>query len=362
MDVTLNLTHACNLACPYCYAGAKDDRAMSADVAERALQLALEDDAEHVQISFFGGEPLLRFELLEAYTRLAQERLGTGGAGRTLAFTLTTNGTAFTPAKLEFLKAQKFFVGFSMDGGRAAQDASRPFVNGGSSFEAVLRGLKSVQAAGLPYEVILVTDPTNVRSLGESVRFIVAQGVHKVSLNPNFSADWTDEDLEHWERGYEEAAAVYLETLRDGRPLALNILDEKIHTWVKDGFKARDHCQFGNTGVAVAPSGNIYPCERLVGEDRDLRFCIGDVFTGFTARRDELLRCISGTPSDCTGCALSARCMNWCPCQNFADSGQIDRPGGLLCWHDQVAVRVADTAATQLFEEQNPLFLRRFYG
>jgi uncharacterized protein len=78
MDITLALTHDCNLACGYCYAGAKSRRSMSWDVASRALALAFSHAAKELQLGFFGGEPLLEWDLLcraaEHAESLARER------------------------------------------------------------------------------------------------------------------------------------------------------------------------------------------------------------------------------------------------------------------------------------------------
>ena len=61
MDVSLVLTHDCNLGCTYCFAGEKFRKVMSPEVMRRGLDLAFSDDAENVQLSFFGGEPTTRY-------------------------------------------------------------------------------------------------------------------------------------------------------------------------------------------------------------------------------------------------------------------------------------------------------------
>ena len=80
MDFTLCLTHACNLRCAYCYAGAKDDWRMSWQVAQRAVDFGLEhtlsrarllDRPPTAQLGFFGGEPLLEWEMLQRATDYA---------------------------------------------------------------------------------------------------------------------------------------------------------------------------------------------------------------------------------------------------------------------------------------------------
>ena len=74
MDVSLLLTHDCNLGCTYCYEGEKFRKQMSVEVRERALDLAFADDATRVQVSFFGGEPLLEWAELVAATAAARAR------------------------------------------------------------------------------------------------------------------------------------------------------------------------------------------------------------------------------------------------------------------------------------------------
>ena len=77
MDVTLCLTHACNLRCDYCYAGPKSARRMSWDTARNAIDFTLArtlEQAERLkcqpvcQLGFFGGEPLLEWDLLVSAT------------------------------------------------------------------------------------------------------------------------------------------------------------------------------------------------------------------------------------------------------------------------------------------------------
>jgi sulfatase maturation enzyme AslB (radical SAM superfamily) len=61
--LTLNLTHACNMACTYCYAGEKSATPMGAETSRAAIDLALAALAHRgdppLLIAFFGGEPLI---------------------------------------------------------------------------------------------------------------------------------------------------------------------------------------------------------------------------------------------------------------------------------------------------------------
>ena len=87
-----------------------------------------------------------------------------------------------------------------------------------------------------------------------------------------------------------DIATHYIQCYERGQEVALNLIDSKLMLFLKDGYGAEDRCGMGDTEWGFAPSGNIYPCERFVGEDDDLSMCIGNIHTGFeTSRRCAVL-------------------------------------------------------------------------
>jgi uncharacterized protein len=360
MDVSLVLTHDCNLGCDYCSAGEKSRRRMSDEVLERALDLAFADESEHVQVSFFGGEPLLEWELVQRAADGAAARAR--ASGKTLQLVVTTNGTLLDDERIAFLVERDAYVGLSIDGVRAAHEATRPTRGGRSSFAAVEGALERLVAHGAWFQTISVVDPRNVRWLGESLRFLVARGVERLTLNPNFHAAWSDDELAAWSRGYEAAAALYVERCLAGAPVYLSVIEDKLIAHVKGGLADEDRCRFGHGAVAVAPSGNLYPCERLVEEDTGaLR--IGDVFAGLARGRQMVLDAQTGPVNEeCTGCGVRERCASFCACANLAETGAIGVAGGVQCWHEQLATRVADAVGAELWRARDPRFLARVYS
>jgi radical SAM protein with 4Fe4S-binding SPASM domain len=114
--------------------------------------------------------------------------------------------------------------------------------------------------------------------------------------------------------------------------------------------------------LAVSPTGMLYPCERLVGTDDDPKVQIGDIVNGVDPKRRDALRDAKNIPPDeCKGCALQDRCMFWCGCVNYATTGRVNGVSGTLCWMEQLFIRNADRVARTLYEEQNPVFLERYY-
>lgn len=358
MDLTLVLTHDCNLGCGYCYAGAKFRRAMDADIAERSLDLAFAEKPRDIEVSFFGGEPLLEWDLLVRSAESARDR--SERCGTKLKMSVTTNGTLLTDERVRRLDELGVYVGLSIDGVQPAHDAGRPKMGGGSSFREVERGLLALLRHGKPFETISVVSPANVRSLGASVRWLFELGVPRVGLNPCYEAYFSDADLNAYEAGLEEAADCVIGHFRHARIVSLTVFDNKILAALKGGLVAGDKCSLGATSIAVAPSGNIYPCEREVGEDEDATHRMGNVRTGLDVRGPA---CAPGpVNSECTDCGERWRCSSFCACANKAETGRTDVAGGTQCWHEQTSARIADRIAETLWSEQNEAFLAWFYG
>lgn len=370
MDFTLCLTHACNLRCAYCYAGRKFASAMTWDVAKRAVDFslgqavrraALSGQAPVSQLGFFGGEPLLEWPLLQRATDYAakeSERLGIR-----LKKTLTTNMTLLDGGKAAWLKAHDFFLGLSLDGNAAMHDTLRRFRNGRGSHAACVRALDFYRGPDASAEVIVVVDPRNIGHLADSVAWLLEMDIRRISLNPNFYTAWSKTALAAWKKAYNRVGDLYLERYRAGAPVRINVFDGKIRVHLQEGYAPCDRCGFGEKEIAVAPSGNIYPCERVVGDDTGVELRIGDVFKGFDPeRRGRILARRGNTVEDCATCGLRDRCMNWCCCINHATTGAIDRVDGRVCFHERMTIAAADRVAAVLYAESNPAFLAAFYG
>ena len=335
---------------------------MTWQTAQKAIEFAFSFDAPALQLGFFGGEPLLEWELLKKCAieaeRLAEEKKVS------LVKTVTTNGTLVTKERAQWLIEHNFVPALSIDGNEKMHDITRPLKGGKSSFAQCMDGLDALLPFYPSTEVIVVPDPQNVAHLYEGVRFLyLDKGVERVSINPNFYVEWPEEALNTWRGESEKLGDLFIELYRQGHPIALNFIDGKIITHLKCGFDCGDKCNFGEKEIAIAPSGRIYPCERLVADDDGGEMCIGTIDEGFDEKkRQAILRRRGCVNSECLTCAIRDRCMNWCCCINYTITGAIDVTDGIVCFHEQMAVEIADRVGTILFEERNPAFLARYYG
>jgi len=357
--VSLFLDHACNLRCTYCYNGRAFRRTMPWEVAERGIALALDGPGPR-RVSFFGGEPLLRWDLVvRCLDHAAVEAARRGVA---VEHVIVTNGTLLDGHRLEALLCREVFVAVSVDGDATAHDAARRTARGGPTWARVARNVRPLLAARPGSKVIAVVHPGNVDRLAESFEALLDLGARNLSMNLDYGADWDEAARDRFVAALARLGERYVEAYRAGRIFSLNLLDSKIVTWVKGGFSSADRCDFGCLEVAVSPTGRLYPCDRLVGRDDREDVVIGDVWRGVdAARRDALVAAKNAVLAGCEGCALLPRCMHWCGCVNHAMTGQVGEVSGLLCWFEQRIVEEADHAATVLDAEDNVTFHRRFY-
>lgn len=132
-QAVLQVTQRCNLRCEYCiYSGNYETRTHSQkdmpwEVAKKAMDYLISHSADNkaVTLSFYGGEPLLRFDLIKRCVLYMENHL----EGKELIFNLTTNGTIMTPEIADFMNQHRVGIMFSLDGPEKMHNQHRKFAN-----------------------------------------------------------------------------------------------------------------------------------------------------------------------------------------------------------------------------------------
>ena len=357
MHVILFLNHACNLACTYCYNGKKFDRALSLEHIEKGIDLAFESG--DVRISFFGGEPLLEVNRIKHAVTYAREKEKSLNK-KMLRFSMTVNGTLLDDEMLKYFRDENFFVAVSLDGAKKENDRYRQYPTGAGTYDHIARGLTLVKKHYGKMATSSTVDPGNVRWLADSFAHVIDLGVQRFSFNFNYDARWDDESLSIYKAQMDKVTGHFVDAYRQGNSVDYATFTSKINGHLNGQLKSK--CLFGEGEVTVAPSGRLYPCERLVGEDASDELCIGHIDSGIDLEKVlAFKRARLHRDTDCENCQVESRCIHFCGCVNWATTGTIGNVSGLLCEVEQTAIRCADEAAAILFREKNPAFLKRFY-
>ncbi|MBI4580041.1 MAG: radical SAM protein [Planctomycetes bacterium] len=333
--LVLTITHNCNMRCTYCYAGGKVARTMPEPIALKAIDRAIASVSPGgtLDLGFFGGEPLLEAELTERLIEYARSR--TTAAGLKLALSMTTNGTVTHPRAWSVMTRPDLNLAISCDGMPAVQDRHRRFAGGRGSSQTVLATIRRLLGAGKKFRVAMVVRPDSVDLLPENIEFLQRAGVTRIEPTLDVWAEWNDRDVRQLERAIARCAEIW----RAGLPrLAIGWFDEKLLQLARLPGRRATRCGFGRGELAVAPSGRMYPCERLVGDDApgNPMALPGSVMDG-----DDFLH-VAEPPGRneraCHGCAMLAMCNTFCRCANYVRTGDVGRPDGLLCAWNQACL------------------------
>lgn len=123
MKVSLVVNHNCNFRCRYCYTGRKVDRAMSKEMARKAVDFGLSQAQDGaVNFSFFGGEPLLEPELIDEAAAFARTQADKREIK--VRFQFSTNASLIDDNTIELLNKHGLRLQVSYDGCPEAQDAT----------------------------------------------------------------------------------------------------------------------------------------------------------------------------------------------------------------------------------------------
>lgn len=352
MNLTLYLTQNCNMRCRYCIRE-KTSFDMTEDTLKAALDLAF-SRGKKAGVCFFGGEPLLKKELItEAfeYGHALSEK-----TGMPFETKITTNGTLLDDDIIDMFKANGTEVGLSYDG--ICQDDNRIFTDGRASFD-ILKDKSINLLSVLPNSsAMVVMAPGSLHKLSDNVRFIHDLGFKKMLVSPAYgkNVNWTDKDLEILKKELNKVADYLSELFLCDDRFYFSALHSKITECIK-GFNPSKRCHLGVRQLAVESTGDIYPCTSFLG-DKD--FLLGNVFTGLNDLKIREVASRTSLPKSCTNCDLKDRCTNSCGCANRMNTGNENLISPLQCSYERMTIEISDDLGNRLYEADSRRFVDRF--
>jgi len=356
VDLTFILTEECNLRCTYCYQREFLPRALPVSAAVASMEAAIDAGTETLSLSFFGGEPLLRaaemFEILEAARELEAKH------GRPIPAKVATNGLLLDEDIIERGAELGLFFSLSLDGLRESQDAGRRSADGKSSFDEATKALHLLVDAAQPFAVYSVLTPANVRSFESSVRFLWDAGARIILNTVDYTAQWSEGDLEELERQVVALGRFYERLLRRKRSFHLEPFDSRISKRTRS--EEWGCCSAGVRQVTVAPDGTLFGCIEYFHRSY---LPLGDVETWLDdGAVRSLLREKAMLPEACRECGIQQRCNNRCACVNLRGTGLAGEPSATVCALERMIIMSVDRVARRLFEKKIPEFITRQYS
>lgn len=253
---------------------------MSLSIAKKIVDFIFKNtpSKEKIDIGFFGGEPLLEFELIKKITETIENHPSFNK--KLVELTVVTNGTIFSDEIADFLNEHHIGFCLSCDGPPFVQDTLRCLQDGKGSSSIVTNTIRRAKETLLSVLVNAVYHPQTFRYLPHVVEYLASLGLKRIYLNPDFSAPWSKKEAELLSEIYGQISKQYIDFYLQKKPHFISLIDSKIAVILGEGYKPLDRCKMGTGEFAFTPSGNIYPCERLIGTDTGNGHCIGNIASG----------------------------------------------------------------------------------
>lgn len=327
----LHVAHTCNLNCSYCFAAQgkyHGERAlMSFETGKRALDFLVEHSGtrKNLEVDFFGGEPLMNFEVVKqlvAYARSIERQ-----AGKNFRFTLTTNGVLLNDEVTEFANRECHNVVLSLDGRTEVHDRLRKTVNGQGSYDLIVPKFQDfVQKRGNRGYYVRGTYTKYNLDFTNDIFHMADLGFTELSMEPVVSAPddpyaLSEADLPTLYKQYELLAEEMLRRRRAGKPFTFYhyMIDLSGGPCI---YKRISGCGSGTEYLAVTPWGDLYPCHQFVGDEK---YRLGDIWSGVTNTevQQEFKLCNAYARKECRDCWAKLYCSGGCAANAYHATGSV---------------------------------------
>ncbi len=351
-DLTLNVVNACNLGCRYCWnqqgaygknVGSKT--MMQPEVAFRAVDLLLKESKgeRDLVVDFYGGEPLLNFQLLKeviAYCRNIEKKRKVH-----FRFLLATNGTLLNKERGEFLINNGVDIAVSLDGKKVIQDAQRPFPDGKGSYAAIMKNLQSLKPQYRRRIVGRATFTPLYPDIIKTFKFLRKLGFDRIEVCESEKAGYGLESrskfffsgssgLAQLKGLYDSLANFYTREIIKGKLTYENTYFNRFFKQLSRLYHIQSivgACSAGFSLIAVDMDGKIYPCTAFVGMPQ---FSIGIVESGISEAK--IKRFFSeriSSSASCKRCWARRICRGCGSCYNlnYFSNKNLGQPDPYYC-------------------------------
>jgi uncharacterized protein len=260
-------THACNLKCPYCYEGEKTDRANTREVVEDYAEAIyalekkegrLEPGNTNALISqSWGGEALLRADLIEAFCAKIEELQERYRSDRNPFVIIPTNGTLLgEPNVARLLERYKSYIRLqvSIDGDRETHDGSRA----PGTYDLILRNVSELFSRGHKMTAKATYFHKTVHRYASGVIALIEAGFQRITANVSGDEDWSSAlDEEFLYAQMTRVVDYFLENDLIGKVNMPNILYS-----MRTRGDGNNVCTAGTAGLCLGFDRQLYICHR----------------------------------------------------------------------------------------------------
>ena len=292
-------TLGCNARCVYCYEQGMRQIGMTPEIVEQTIRFILDTHAEEtIHIGWFGGEPLLRPDVIDTICTAMEE------AGLSCETSMISNGSLITPEILAKMTGpwKLHRIQLSMDGAEEDYIQRKRYDSYQDQYHRVLESADQLAQAGVHVIIRCNVDLNNWDRIDLSLEDLKACIHHKALVGIYFcplnEVRTSEEDIALWTRIAELRSRYEESGFRMSESICGN------------GRFRVFHCMADMNRVLISPDGGLYPCEHCPPEAR-----YGDIWHNVTRPdvKDAFSR-TDRTREKCRKCPYLPVCTSFAAC------------------------------------------------
>jgi uncharacterized protein len=361
LDVTLHISHGCNITCSYCFAHGgsygRKPTMMDFETGKQAIDWVLNQSAKagSCQITLFGGEPLLNLDLIKQIVPYAKKQAKEREID--ITFGMTTNGTLLSGEALVYIMKEDIGVMVSLDGDATTHNRIRTFHDGSDTYNVIAENTRKAVAMRPDKVKIRATMTSQNLNVGQIAEELAQFGASRVEVaptteHPKSPTAIRKEHLPELHKHLKSLSETELTKLLSGQIQAHAYFPAKIRQ-VLDPHRKEYGCGGGKTFYGISADGSIYFCSAFASNEA---FKMGDVFQGLLSEKKRVFDTEFKVENRnaCKVCWARNLCGGGCVYDAQMTTGKATDPNPVSCEQIRYGYELALGMALEI-QEKDPL-------
>lgn len=189
-NIILTLTRKCQFSCYYCKMS-RNKADISLKNIHKAIDLLLTSDDDDLTVQFFGGEPMLRFDLIKETVRYVAKK--SVGKNKRIRYIITTNGFLLDQEKLDYISKNGITLMFSLDGAKKTNNKNR--IIAGTScdyYGQIIKNIEKAHKMNCHYFINMVVDVDEAGKVAENYLELSEKGFNDIHITYVLGKIWPE--------------------------------------------------------------------------------------------------------------------------------------------------------------------------
>ena len=195
----ISLTEGCNMRCKYCFVAEEFEKKKHSMDEDKFISI-IEDFITHnyknnVSIQYFGGEPLLKMNLIKIGNEMLKSAIADGKI-KSANQEVVTNGTLINEDIINYFHENDIKCTISLDGLKEINDRNRIFADGSGTYDTVVSKCQLIKSMNGRVSFLMTPSKDNLDYLPRSIQYMIDElGADEININaPQPRVDGWDVD------------------------------------------------------------------------------------------------------------------------------------------------------------------------